>query len=355
MKIKFYLFLTFLLTISAFIPNSFAHDSPKLPKGVKERIPIGDTLSKGVITDMKYSPDGTQLAVATTKGLWIYDTSTHEKRWEHLIGNDDTLVGIVTIAFSPNSKLFASGEKDKILLWNAKTGKRIQTIVAKYFTTTLAFSPNSKILVSNDVMGIRLWDVETGSERFISAPLEGHRWIPSILAFSTDLSTLISASEDGTFRLWDVKTGNPLRVFEVPFSNIPGGIYLERNEDITERKYKVRAWAFNQDSKMLASGYLEIRLWDTQTGRKLAFFNPDDILFALAFSSDSKILASGSRNVRLWDVETRRELSNRSTGENVFALAFSPKGKTLATAVMSGGNVSILLWDVATIISLGSR
>ncbi len=348
MKIIRVVTLIFLLIAVVFFVNGFAQD---LPKGAKEHINIGDTLSKGVITDLKYSPDGTQIAVATEKGIWVYDANTHKKLWSYLIGNDDTLVGIHTIVFSPNGKLFASGEKDKILLYDAKTGKILQTITTKYFPRTLAFSLDSKTLASEKAIGIRLWDVETGSEHSVSASFKGHRWTPSALAFSTDLRTLISASEDGTLRLWDVKTGNPLRTFEVPFSNIPGSRYIQRNEDIIEQKYEVRAWAFSADSKMLASGSLEIGLWDTQTGSKLASFDPEEILFALAFSPDGKILASGSRNVRLWSIETGRALSNLPTGETVFALAFSPNGETLATALASGGNSSILLWNVDSIIS----
>ena len=37
-------------------------------------------LGKGRIEDMQYSPDGTILAVATTIGIWIYDTETYQER-----------------------------------------------------------------------------------------------------------------------------------------------------------------------------------------------------------------------------------------------------------------------------------
>lgn len=37
-------------------------------------------LGKGRIEDMQYSPDGTLLAVATTIGIWLYDTETYQER-----------------------------------------------------------------------------------------------------------------------------------------------------------------------------------------------------------------------------------------------------------------------------------
>ena len=42
----------------------------QLPEGAKVR------LGKGSINDIKFSPDGTRFAVATTIGVWMYDAQT---------------------------------------------------------------------------------------------------------------------------------------------------------------------------------------------------------------------------------------------------------------------------------------
>ena len=345
MKIMTTLTFVFFLATVMFLANSFAQD---LPKGAKARISIDAPLSKTERPTLKYSPDGKWIAVGTIKGFWIYAANTQEELWSHPRGNIDPISPYSPIVFSPNGELFVSGEKGKILLWDTKTKKNRQTIVTKKFPMNLAFSPDGKTLASTDAetFGIRLWDVETGSS--ISSPLKGHKYPPSALVFSTDRSTLISVSKDGTLRLWEVKTGNPSRIFEVPFSNTPGHT---RSKSIIEEKYEVRAWAFSEDSKMLASGNKKVLLWDTRTGRKLASFDPRGRLFALAFSPDGKILVSGSKNIRLWNIETGHELSNRPIEETVLALAFSPDGKILATVLAGGEESSILLWDVDSIIS----
>ena len=49
----------------------------QLPEGAITRF------GKGTVNDIKFSPDGTQFAVATTIGVWIYDAKT---------GNENSLL-----------------------------------------------------------------------------------------------------------------------------------------------------------------------------------------------------------------------------------------------------------------------
>ena len=84
-----------------FTSNTFAQDSPQwhLPEGAKAR------LGKGSISEIAYSPDGTRLAVASSIGIWIYDTQTGEEL--------DLFVGytypVNSVAFSPDDSTLASG------------------------------------------------------------------------------------------------------------------------------------------------------------------------------------------------------------------------------------------------------
>ena len=72
------LFVSFKLLVFVtvvILSNSFAQDSPQwgLPEGAKAR------LGKGVINEIRHSPDGTRLAVASGIGIWLYDTATHQE------------------------------------------------------------------------------------------------------------------------------------------------------------------------------------------------------------------------------------------------------------------------------------
>ena len=66
--------VTSLILFTLFSLNAFAQDYTQfsLPEGAKAR------LGKGKINDIQYSPDGTQLVVAGSIGIWLYDTATHQ-------------------------------------------------------------------------------------------------------------------------------------------------------------------------------------------------------------------------------------------------------------------------------------
>jgi WD40 repeat protein len=152
------------------------------------------------------------------------------------------------------------------------------------------------------------------------------------LALSPNGKKLVTGSEDGLVRLWDVKTGRNLRSFP-------------------DHARILRTVAFSPDGKRLASaGDAEsIRLWETATGKQAAILETgQDEVVCLAFSPDGKKLASGSRyrSIRVWDVDTGKKL-HRLAGhkEGVNAVSFSPDGTTLASA---GNDYGIRFWDVAS-------
>jgi len=165
----------------------------------------------------------------------------------------------------------------------------------------------------------------------IRAYLKGHTGLVQSVAFSPDGKTLASASEDGTLRLWDVETLEPI------------------GQPLLEHTKNVFSVAFSPDGKMLASGSGDttIILWDAETrqpiGQPLSGHTKD--IFSVAFSPDGKTLASGSDgSIILWDLETRPPIGQPLQTGLVWGVAFSPDGKMLA----SGSYADIILWDLDT-------
>ena len=112
---------TLLLVSAVFLSNSFAQDNPQwqLPDGATARF------GKGWISGLEYSPDGTQLAVATPIGIWLYDTTTLQEV-NLLTGHTET---VSTIAYSSDGSMLASGSyDDTIRLWDTATGETINTL-----------------------------------------------------------------------------------------------------------------------------------------------------------------------------------------------------------------------------------
>ena len=68
--------VTLLILLNLLSLNTFAQDYTQwgLPEGAKAR------LGKGRISgNIAYSPDGTRLAVGSSLGIWLYDTTTYQE------------------------------------------------------------------------------------------------------------------------------------------------------------------------------------------------------------------------------------------------------------------------------------
>jgi WD40 repeat protein/serine/threonine protein kinase len=147
--------------------------------------------------------------------------------------------------------------------------------------------------------------------------------------FSRDGRTLMSASSDGTIRLWDASTG------------------AARGDPLTHGS-PVRCAALSPDGSVVAGGGEDgtVRFWQVSTGKTLtAPFHHDDEVSALVFSPDGQRAASASedKTARLFDGQTGQPIGQplRHT-KPVWALAFSADSQTLATG---GEDGLVMLWN----------
>ena len=96
--------------LALFSPNTPAQDPThlNLPEGAIAR------LGKGSVDVIQYSPDGTQLALVSSIGIWLYDTTTN-REVALLTGHT---ARVVSVAFSTDGKMLASASYDgTMLLW----------------------------------------------------------------------------------------------------------------------------------------------------------------------------------------------------------------------------------------------
>ena len=103
-------FLTLVLFSIVLLPNTFAQNYAQweLPESAIAR------LGKGGIHKTQYSPDNRFFAVASTIGIWIYDTVMLQ---EALLFTGN-MGGISCMSLSPDGRTLASGRGDgTVLLW----------------------------------------------------------------------------------------------------------------------------------------------------------------------------------------------------------------------------------------------
>jgi WD40 repeat protein len=239
---------------------------------------------------------------------------------------------VLSIAFTGDSKLMASGSVDKtIVLWDPATGFQLRALKGHTGTVgSVAFSPDDKQLASGSAdTTIKIWDVPSGREKQTMA---GHTLFVSSVAFSPDGKMLASGSGDQTVKLWDVATGRELRTLAAGMPALAG--------------IPIRV-AFSRDGKTLATGAQLVKLWDVRSGNEIRSIRVTEsnapMERPVAFNYDGSVLATGGGGVKLWDVATGNAL--RTLPGDARALSFSPDQKTLAGA----DGTEIKLWDIATV------
>ena len=384
MKRMLFFMLSLLFISVMLLQNSVAQDYTRwsLPHGAQAR------LGKGRISgNIAYSPDGSQLAVASGCGIWLYDTR---------IGTEvDLFTGhtsvVSSVSFSPDGNTLASCARSEPTVWllDTATGQLKGTLEtwADGEGKLVLFSPDGRTLAHADTSApLRLWDTVTGHYRNI---VDGERaYSGSAVAFSPDGATLAGAeyltssnpSENiDEISIWDALTGRRKLTISgtgyvgslafSPDGNTLAGESHQWSESHQRDEYPIQLWdvttgqhvltfagytgrihslAYSTDGSTLASGNHDgtIRLWDASTGReKLAFEAHEHYVSSVVYSSDGKTLASAGWDnlVRFWDAATGRHKLIISGHLNyVRSVAFSPDGRTLA----SGSSFSIRLWDV---------
>ncbi len=365
MKILVCTFLSFLMLFSS-TGYTQEYTTWGLPNGAKTR------LGKGQITTIAFSPDGSQLAVASTVGIWIYDVQTGKElallpgyRGGVTTSAQSAFGGhfmIHALVFSPNGKLLASvSMDDTIRIFDVSTYTEHHTLykneaaivnnVGSPRFTNLAFSADGQtltVLERTPKYKIKVWDVNSGvllsdiSGRISGDPLADDEPASPVERKSDNPLVALALSPDGTtFAATKSKITfvDGIPETEIAFGNV-------RTGELEPPLIRIRL----NPPKKVANQAAE----SAHTIRKL-IFSPDGTTLAgietISKRSNQNRKRTQHIKIRFWYVSTGREISTiiPQQAENhrqMPFLAFSSDGRTFATA--NWRSTVAQLWDVNT-------
>jgi WD40 repeat protein len=193
----------------------------------------------------------------------------------------------------------------------------------------VAFSPEGRrVLTASQDGTARLWDPATGKELL---RLRGHTAAVVAAAFSPDGRRVLTLAPgpDRSARIWDADSGKELVRLQ-----------LSGKWDARFRLDGFASSAFSPDGRRAVTAFGEYpdcsaRVWDAETGREVAVLQGHDgPVGSAAFSPDGRhvVTASLDTTARVWDSATGKELAVlRGHRCGVASAVFTPDGRRIFT------------------------
>ncbi|MCL4254172.1 MAG: PD40 domain-containing protein, partial [Anaerolineae bacterium] len=371
-QISVCLFLLIIITTSFAQTRSFIITPDNLHQ-LQEIRRIG----QGGLSDAMFSPNGEQIAILTTIGVWLYDVNnlnapvrllenrTQPLGWANYSPdgtrlltipayvNGDGIVQVWDVAtgevihelgehthglrggvFSPDGKtIFTVPVNDDVWAWNADTGEwegiRVVGITEK-ITANMVISPTGQTIATNDDKELFIWDATSGSLiHTITTPSTIY-----YLHYHPQTEHILTAHEDGHVRIWDTRKGDLVA-------------------DVVASEEAVISVAYAPSGELWASAGRDnqIHIWNATGQRIRTIPAHDNNIVSVNFSPNSSMLISASidNTVKLWDVATATQVHTISGYGDLFETA-RYNGDGTRIAVLLSDAVSV--FDVQTGMSL---
>jgi WD40 repeat protein/tRNA A-37 threonylcarbamoyl transferase component Bud32 len=240
---------------------SFSPDSKRLASGSRDGtmalwdVDSGTELwalhgNSRLFARIQFSPDGQTIAAGGESGqveMWDAGTGKKGKPFPGHAG------AVHTLAFHPRGDLLASAGADRTVVLHDLARGRWRKLSAPAGVNDVAFSPDGRTLAAvcdGPAFAVCLWDLET----LKTTRRQGHAGNVRGLAFSPTAPLLTTCADDGTVRLWDLKSKrSPVRTigpgpFGGPVRSVaftPDGRYLA-TANANGTVYLLRVQGFQQ-------------------------------------------------------------------------------------------------------------
>ena len=166
-------------------------------------------LSSGglLVSDGRWSKDGTRLAAATEFRAWVWEVATGKSVAPTVPGHEATANHLT---FLSDGRLVTNSTDGTLRAWDPRTGKELATLVRTGPNESfwqLAASPDGSLLAGSVETGnLRVWDSKTGAEVYKLKWGAGRPTGTYRFRFAADAQTLLTYHGAWHLRAWDLRT-----------------------------------------------------------------------------------------------------------------------------------------------------
>jgi WD40 repeat protein len=283
----------------------------------------GDVSPVDIVTAL---PDGRRALSASKNGmltLWDLTSGTPLQEFKA------HACQIHSVSALPDGeRALSSGYDGRLILWNLTSGKVMQMFVDSPGTRALvAILPDGQRALTSTSDRLKLWDLNAEQDRSFET-VSGI----GALAVLPGQNRLLSASFDGSIKLWDLQSGTCLRSFEQRLENL------------------VTALTILPDGKRALSGELTgtIHLWDLVSGTLTQTFEGGTVTALTVLPDGERVFSasddSGGSKLTLWELASGTHL--RDFGHHRYGISdlmVLPDGRRALSGTEDG---TVKLWEL---------
>jgi WD40 repeat protein len=273
-----------------------------------------------------FSQDGSKFAIGYADGKIVVFSSERDGKEQDLLGQSGR---VWSVRFSPDGQQLATATSNDVVLWDLRDGSGKSLCVGNHQIIDLAYDPKGQYLAWSTKDGqVAVWDLHTAQLRSFEA---FHNWALAI-DFSADGTLVAASGEDGTVAILRTSDLSVFKILHTGRVDLVGlsfrpdghviataslagpvdvwGLQGEEAETHTpvaappNKRWKVR---FSPDNQWLAIASWDgtVRLWDARSFRYRGTIDGNDqrvndIAFATKFGG--LLTANESGAVRLWEL-----------------------------------------------------
>ena len=277
-------------------------------------------------TFAQWTRDGAKLITAGADGiprLWDNATPSGE-----LTGNTQPINYLTLDA--TGTHVLAATTAGTARVWDLATRAGVQLGDGKPTMVQATFAPRGDVVAIAETDGsslggtISLWSASGTKQRVLAGHAKGVR----IGMFDATGKRLVTASWDGTARIFDVATGKSLH-------------------ELRGHDQAVRDAAWSPDGTLIATGSLDgtVRMWSADTGEMQRVLRGHAAQISrLRFLADGMLLtASGDGTAKLWEPRRGQLLASYGHSGYLFQADVARADRALATASWDG---TAKVWDL---------